>query len=112
MSRTYGRREPGPATGGPAEGPAAGSGVQDRGTAEAPVGEVRQRPRGVVHGVGDGGGADAQAARQPQELLAIAAGVGRDAAQPALLEQLGGVVQRRYAGEPDAGDGERRAAVQ
>ena len=40
------------------------------------------------------------------------AGVGGDAAQLALLEQVGGVVQRRDVAEVDAGDGERAAAVE
>ncbi len=38
--------------------------------------------------------------------------VGGDAAQLALLEQVGGVVQRRDVAEVDAGDGERAAAVE
>ena len=50
--------------------------------------------------------------RQPQELLAVLAGVRRDAAQPALLEHLVRVVQRRDLGEPDAGHCQGRAAVE
>ena len=62
--------------------------------------------------VADRGRADPEPGRQPEELLAVGPGVGGDAAQPALLEQLAVVVQRRDVGQPDPGDGERAAAVE
>src|SRR6476659_10114298 len=44
---------------------------------------------------------------QPEELLAVRARVGGHTAEPALLEEVGLVVQGRDVGEVDAGDGER-----
>ena len=55
----------------------------------------------TVGGHPEGGG-------QPQELLAVGPGVGGDAAQLALPEQLAGVVQAGHVGEVDPGD--RRAS--
>ena len=43
---------------------------------------------------------------------AVRAGVGRDAADLSLVEQVSLVVQRRDVGQVDAGDGERAAAVE
>jgi hypothetical protein len=86
--------------------------VQDGGTAEATVGEVGERVGCPRHRIGDGRGADAEPPGQSEELLAVASGVGGDATQPPLLEQLVGVVQRRNVRQPDPGDRQRAPTVQ
>ena len=47
-----------------------------------------------------------------EELLAVGAGVGRDAAQPAFVEEIPLVVQRRDVGDPDAGRGDRPTTIE
>ena len=58
------------------------------------------------------GGAQRDRRRQGQELLTVAPRVRGDAQQAPLLEQLGGVAQRRDVAQVDARDGERAAAVE
>ena len=55
---------------------------------------------------------NADRGRDGEELLAVAAGVGRDAAELPLLKQVVGVAQRRDVAQVDARDGERAAAVE
>src|SRR5579875_786374 len=64
--------------------------------------QVGQGAGGLVERVGGGGHLELEALGQGQELLGVATGVGGDAAQVALLEQVLFVVQGRDVGQVDA----------
>src|ERR1700722_12328811 len=74
--------------------------------------EVLQRLRRLRHRVNVRGGPDVVAVCELQELPAVGPGVGRDAAQFLLVEQLALVVQRRGVGQVDPGHGEHPAPVE
>ena len=68
---------------------------QDGGAVDPVVGQVAQRLVGPGHRVGVAETRMPMPGRLGQELLAVAAGVGRHAAQRPLLEEVVLVVQRR-----------------
>ena len=69
--------------------------LEDGGALDPIAGQVGQRPVGGVERVRGRGHPDADAGGDGQEVLAVVPGVGRDAADLALLEQVALVVERR-----------------
>src|SRR5580692_11162747 len=75
-------------------------------------GQVSQRAVGLVEAVRSSGDLNRQPLCQGEELGGVATGVGRDAAQIPLLEQVLVVVERRDIGQVDARDGTGTASVE
>src|SRR5262249_7221331 len=85
---------------------------QNGGAAHPAAGQVGQRLVSLVEGVGGGGDLDPETLGQGEEVGGVAPGVGRDAAQRPLLEQVAGVVQGRDVGQVDARDRQRAAPAE
>ena len=92
--------------------PVTALGDEDGGAVEAARLEVGQGPVGGVERVLMGGDRQPVRGGERQELAGVRPGVGGDAAQLALLEQVPLVGQRRDVGQVDPGDGEGAAAVE
>src|SRR5581483_6474649 len=86
--------------------------LDDSGAGEAVVGEVGERFRGAGQRVAHDRRADRDLRGEREQLGTVLAGVGGDAADLALLEQLGVVVERRDRAQVDAGDRQRPTAVE
>lgn len=85
---------------------------EHRGAGEAVMRQIAQCRVGLCQRVAGGLDADPDVVGDGEELLAIASGVGGDAAQLSLLEEMVGVAERRDVAEVDSGDGEGAAPVE
>jgi hypothetical protein len=88
------------------------SDAQHGGTVDPVVGQVHQRLVDLVEAIGLGGDLDRDPSRQIQELAAVLTGVGGDADQRSLLEEMLLIVQSRYVAQIDAGHGQGAATIQ